>query len=444
MNWRLLAKGGAVAGLSLLLLIPLALVQGVISERNARHREVEREVADSSAGRQQLVGPLLVLTYTERVESRTVDEKTGRTVVTAKVCDRQRVVVPRDLAITGQVKVEPRQRGLYRTQVYRLAAELQGSFQVPVENRYPGSAGPVTPGPAYLVLGVTDRRGLLAQPSVRWEGRPLHFRSGSRRLALASAIEAPLGQLDPGRLLSVPFTLSLDLLGSGHLSVAPVAGLTRMNLAGGWATPSFQGRFLPLERKVGPQGFEALWQVNELARDLDAILQAKGPGQEAFGVDFIEPVNVYLQSERAVKYGVLFVLLTLGGFFLFEVLRRLPIHPVQYGLVGLALGVFFLLLLGLSERLGFVLAYVLASSACVVLLGSYLAGVLRSWTQGGAFACGVAVLYAALYGLLASEDNALLLGSVLLFVLLGAVMIGTRRVDWYGFAAPPPLPRERG
>lgn len=444
MNWRLLAKGGAVAGLSLLLLIPLALVQGVISERNARHREVEREVADSSAGRQQLIGPLLVLTYKERVETQTVDEKTGRTTLHSKVCDRHRIIVPRDLEVAGRVKVEPRQRGLYRTQVYRLEAELKGRFQVPAEHRYPGAEDAVTPGPAYLVLGLSDRRGLLAQPSIQWEGRPLVFQPASGQRALVSAIEAPLGLLESGRALAVPFTMSLDLLGSRHLSVAPVAGLTRMTLSGGWPTPSFQGRFLPLERKVGPQGFEALWQVNDLARDLDAILQHNGPGAEAFGVDFIEPVNVYLQTERAVKYGILFVLLTLGGFFLFEVLRRLPIHPVQYGLVGLALGVFFLLLLSLSERLPFPLAYAIAAGACVLLLGVYLAGALRSWTQGGAFAAGVAVLYGALYGLLASEDNALLLGSVLLFALLGGVMLGTRSVDWYGFAAPPPLPKERG
>jgi inner membrane protein len=419
----------AVGLLSLLLLIPLGLVEGVITERNARRISVETEVAESSAGSQHLVGPILVLTYQERVESESLDEKTGRTTRRAELVDRGKVIEPRELVIEGQAKVEPRRRGLYKTQVYRLEATLKGRFQIPPGPRYPAG---VTPGPAYLVLGVSDRRGLLGSPSIEWQGRKLDFQAATGQKVLPGAIEAPLGVLEPGPALDLPFSMSLDLLGSKHLSVAPVAGLTRMALKSGWPSPSFQGRFLPLERTVDAAGFQAVWQVNHLARDLGAILSQGGKGPEAFAVEFIDPLNIYLQTERAVKYGVLFVLLTLGGFFLFEVLRRLPIHPVQYGLVGLALGVFFLLLLSLSERMSFASAYAISALACVTLLGVYLAGVLRSWRQGGSFALGVGVLYGALFGLLASEDNALLLGALLLFTLLGAVMVGTRSVNWYG------------
>jgi inner membrane protein len=149
---------------------------------------------------------------------------------------------------------------------------------------------------------------------------------------------------------------------------------------------------------------------------------------------FVDPVNVYLQSERAVKYGILFIALTFAGFFLSEILRRAPIHPLQYLLVGLALALFFLLLIALSEHLPFVAAYAIAASACIGLIGSYLAGALGDRRQGLAFAAALTGLYGVLYGVLLSEDNSLLMGSVLLFLALGAIMLATRRIDWYRIA----------
>ena len=152
---------------------------------------------------------------------------------------------------------------------------------------------------------------------------------------------------------------------------------------------------------------------------------------ESVAVSLVDPVNPYTLADRATKYGILFVLLTFGGFFLFETVKRLPIHPIQYLLVGLALSIFFLLLLALSERIAFGWAYIAASVACVGLLGFYLAHVLRSRMRGLAAGGAFALLYAALYGLLVSEDNALVLGAGLLFVVLAGAMVATRKVDWY-------------
>jgi inner membrane protein len=156
----------------------------------------------------------------------------------------------------------------------------------------------------------------------------------------------------------------------------------------------------------------------------------------------VEPVNLYSKVDRATKYGLLFVVLTFTGFFLFETLRQLPIHPIQYALVGLALAIFFLLLLSLSEHIAFGTAYLLAAIACVSLIGFYLACVLRSALRGAGFALALGLLYAALYGLLVSEDNALALGAGLLFAMLAAVMLATRKVDWYQVASRgAPAPR---
>ena len=146
-------------------------------------------------------------------------------------------------------------------------------------------------------------------------------------------------------------------------------------------------------------------------------------------------MNIYTQADRASKYGLLFVLLTFVGFFMFELIKQLPIHPIQYGLVGLAIAIFFLLLVSLSEHVEFALAYLVSSVACIGLLGVYLSAVLRSARRGAGFAAMLGLLYATLYGLLVSEDNALVLGAGLLFVILATIMLVTRKVDWYQLGA---------
>jgi inner membrane protein len=158
-------------------------------------------------------------------------------------------------------------------------------------------------------------------------------------------------------------------------------------------------------------------------------------GIDRVGLSLVEPVNLYSKVDRASKYGVLFVVLTFVGFFLFETIRQLPIHPIQYALVGLALAIFFLLLLSLSEHIAFGWAYLVAALACIGLIGHYVGHVLRSAVRGWGFAAMLGLLYAALYGLLMSEDNALVLGAGLLFVVLAALMLATRKVDWYQVAS---------
>ena len=204
---------------------------------------------------------------------------------------------------------------------------------------------------------------------------------------------------------------------------------------------------MPDEQPAGAQGFRRTWTIASVSNGTQEQLAALAapdrrasgtggaarvrPNVDAVTIAFIEPVNVYTMSARAVKYGLLFVALTFAAFFLFEVLKALPIHPIQYLLVGLALALFFLLLVALSEHIDFWLAYLAASGACILLIGYYLAAVLRDWRRGAGFAGGLACLYGALYGLLVSENNSLVLGSLLLFAILGGVMVGTRKVDWY-------------
>lgn len=436
MKWMLLLKSVIVGFLSLVLLIPLMMVLGLVEARNTRQRQVRENVAASAAGRQQLVGPLLVATYRERVTTEEKDERTGQVVQRVKWVPRIQTTVPKDLQLRSEAKVEERHRGLYKAQIFHLNGTLSGTVLMNPGLGLPFGSPNFEPGRLQLVVGLSDLRGIRNRPVAVWDGAKHEFEPGVPGELLPSGIHADLGPLENNPKKEISFEVPLEITGSEDLSIAPVAENTQVTLRSDWTSPSFAGRFLPVKHTITDQGFEATWQVFALARNLGAILNRDGarPTEECFSVAFLEPVNVYLQSERAVKYGFLFVALTFGAFFLFELLKGLRIHPVQYFLVGLALAMFFLLLISLSEHIPFIPAYLASAGACILLIGSYLVTALKSFARGLGFSGGLALLYTALYGLLASEDNALLLGAALLFLALGVVMMATRKLDWYGLS----------
>jgi inner membrane protein len=252
--------------------------------------------------------------------------------------------------------------------------------------------------------------------------------------------------------------LDFVLAGTERLALVPLGHQNRFSLSSSWPHPSFEGSS-PRTRTIDDSGFRAEWDIPGLASNaqrsfLEGVAadrtragasDGSGSAVESVGVSLVDPVDVYAKTDRATKYGLLFVLLTFIGFFIFELTRQLPIHPIQYGLVGLALAMFFLLLLSLSEHFRFGWSYLGAGVACIGLITFYLSAVLRSVSRALGFAAMLATLYAALYGLLVSEDNALVLGSGLLFVVLAALMTITRHVDWYQLAGRPSArPRRSG
>ena len=245
--------------------------------------------------------------------------------------------------------------------------------------------------------------------------------------------------MHPGERLRVSSHFDSRLAGTETLAIVPLGDSNRVALDSAWPHPQFAGRFLPHSRSIDSKGFRAGWDVSSLASAAQAqYLQGTEDGAiEALQLGLVEPVNIYTQADRASKYGILFVLLTFVGFLMFELVKRLAIHPIQYGLVGLALAIFFLLLISLSEHMPFWQAYAAAAFACIALQGTYLSAVLKSHVRGWGFAGALTLLYAALYGLLVSEDNALVLGSLMLFAILAAIMLATRRIVWYA-----PLPTE--
>jgi inner membrane protein len=271
-------------------------------------------------------------------------------------------------------------------------------------------------GTPRLVLGVSDPLGIRAASGT------YAFAPGSGDAPIANGLHAPITNLDFSRVQKLDLQISLELGGSETFAIAPPVGTdTAVSMRADWPHPSFQGRFLPARHEITAAGFSAQWKVSRLAARADELIV----------VALIEPVGLYQQLERASKYGFLFIGLTFAAFLLFELLRRLAIHPVQYALVGLALAMFFLLVTALSEHLDFATAYVIATVACVGVITVYLARVLKSARTAVGFGTALGAMYAMLYALLQAEDYALLGGAIVLFTLLAVVMIGTRRVDWY-------------
>ncbi|HTV20420.1 MAG TPA: cell envelope integrity protein CreD, partial [Polyangiaceae bacterium] len=295
----------------------------------------------------------------------------------------------------------------------------------------------------------SDIRGISTGLELTWDGASVPFEPGATS-SLPSGVHAQLPALVSKQANTLSFAIALSLQGTGDFQVTPVGRESRVRLSSNWPHPSFVGEFLPREREVSDAGFDASWQTSFFATNLENVASACPEftaGNPAcaelmsrhFGVSFIDPIDHYLKSERATKYAFLFIGLTFAAFFLLEVLRRFSVHPIQYGLVGLALAVFFLLLLSLSEHVGFALAYLVSAAACVALIAYYVLHVVKSRGLGAVFAAALCALYGMLYAILSAEDYALLMGSLVVFGVLGAIMVLTRQVNWAQFGKAPEL-----
>lgn len=425
---RLGRKAIVVAALTLALLIPLALINGTISERINYRQQAVTAVAESFAGPQVLAGPVLVVPYTEVVQVQDKDAF-GKPVWREVRSSHRWTIFPDTLSVQGKLVPAVRKRGLHEVRVY----EFQSTMRAHFEKALPDDPGAIrTLGRPYLSISIADVRGLVGTPTLTRDRAPLRLEQGLGGHREGTGLHASLAPVASGQTLRFDVEMKSSIAGTESLAIAPIADSNHVALESSWPHPQFAGRFLPRSRQIAGTGFQAQWDISSLAAGSQIqYLQGGGHGLDALQVGLVEPVNSYSQADRASKYGILFVLLTFVGFFMFELLKRLAIHPIQYLLVGLALAIFFLLLLSLSEHLAFWIAYLIASIACIGLLAVYLSAVLRSKSRGIGFAAALTLLYAALYGLLVSEDNALVLGSLMLFGILAALMLVTRRVDWY-------------
>lgn len=461
MKNKLFLKALTVAVVVFVIYIPLMMISSLVIERKSYRNEAVKSIAEDSVGEQQLAGPVLVIPYLEVQKIEEVDSAKNlskfKTVTTAK----ELLIFPEQLKINANVDVEQRYRGIHKVWVYNSVQNLNGNWQVPalasllasqdasIENRLNGHP--------YVSVGLRDTRGLGNLPKIIIDQQSYEFSQQSGLAAFTQGIHADLAGLNLDKAQNLSFKLDLALDGMEKLSFIPLARDNQVSLKSGWLHPQYFGRFLPTPKSkvVNEKGFAASWSISALASNAQQqiltemqkpgtyshntpdyanspeYMSTTNQGMDSFGVGFIEPVNVYALSDRATKYGLMFVVLTFAAFMLYEVLLNLRIHAVQYGLVGFALVMFFLLLISLAEKVAFAWAYLIASVACISLISYYVAAVLASWRRALGMMTGLSLLYGALYALLHSEGNALILGSGLLFAILAAVMVLTRKVNWY-------------
>jgi inner membrane protein len=438
MKFALTLKFFIIGAITFVMCIALYMVNSTISDRQSYRDDAVKSIEASYAGPQTLIGPILIRPYTQTLTTLDPDDKGVKHPV-EHVSQLNATYFPRSLDARGNLAPSQRRHGLYNVTVYEFAGHLDTAFDI-TPPHLPDHAT-IVYGQPYLALSIADVRGITGTPTVTLNGAPATILQGAdATLGWQPNLHIPIHNLtpDPSHLDA---TIELTLAGTEQFSIAPIGDSNHIELASTWHSPLFDGQFLPRTRDVSPSGFTAAWDVPSLATSAQQqISNASTVPIDHLTVNLLTPIDPYKLSDRATKYGILFILLTFGGFFLFEMLKQLPIHPIQYLLVGFGLTIFFLLLVSFSEHLPFALTYLISSAACIGLLTFYLAHVLRSLTRGLTFGAMLTTLYAAVYGLLISEDNALILGSSLLFLVLATVMVITRRVDWYRTTPTPPVP----
>lgn len=427
-------------GLFTILAIGLAFISGAVSERKSYRDQVVADVASTSAGEQTVLGPMILVPYSRADEPLNARDGQAR----PRIHD-EKVILPESLDVTSTVNVEIRHRGIHRAQVYHATIHLAAIYLIPASLGLENARDLSAEGSARAIMSVSDSRGLHRSPALRRDGEAMDVTPGTGAPWAPQGIQAEIGNLVAEHPRRMRVDVEMDLIGTNRFSLVPVGASTRVSMNANWPDPSFEGSFLPDTRTISAHGFRAEWTLSRFATgvsgDIEGLKNLAAAGTTParnddraltdFGVRFMEPVDVYQKSERAVKYGLLFVLLTFAAFFVFEVLGRMSVHPMQYLLAGSAVTLFFLLLLSLSEHVPFAVAYLVAAGTCVALLTYYVTHVLGSFARGLSFGSILGALYAMLYVILQSQDYALLLGTLLLFSFLAIVMVLTRRVDWY-------------
>lgn len=433
--WKITTLIGCIVLLSL----PLMMVRELINERADYRSEVVDAIEQSTSGSQKLAGPLIAIPVTETLTRRENQKEVAY--------QRSWVYywLPESLAVTGKQTVESRRVGIYSGQVWHNALQIKATFD-PLRLASLRKTH-ITLGLPRLVVSVGDARGIGAIHAPEVNGNVLSVEPGLGISGDGAGIHMPMPALaEDNKPLEIAF--SLDLNGTGAFSLAPLGRNSELQLTSNWPHPGFLGSFLPTKREVNAAGYRAHWQSSWFANGMGSYfkddMEIPWSRLPAFSADVMSLADQYQLTDRATKYAILLIGLTFMAFFAFESLTHRPLHPMQYLLVGLSLVLFYLVLLALSEHIGFTAAWLAASLCGAVMNGIYLQAVLRGWRNSLLFVAALLLLDGVMWFLLHSEDSALLLGTGVLALALSILMFLTRRVDWYalslpkGSAPPPP------
>ncbi len=424
--------------LVLLMLIPLLMVQGVVNERSYRQADILNDIASTWGQYQTLQGPILLIPYVDHlINMDTVTDKNGetRTITKDVFEDKTAIILPTELNINVNLREEQRHRGIYKTLVYTADINLSGNFDYAAlvseqeqRRRYQWDQ-------ARIIIGLSDTKAITGNALFTWNEKQIALSPGTR---LPDLIETGFSAvLKPSRLDELNtqhnFKLQLSVKGSEGFKFTPLGQNTEVHMTSAWPHPSFQGDILPNEYETGVDGFSAKWAIPHLARSYPQqwVMQKESyPLDElTAGVNLFEPVSLYSKTSRAVKYGVMFIVMTFLSLLIVEVVTQARLHLLQYMVIGFALSLFYLILLSLAEHIRFLHAYISASAVTVSIISLYSLAVLRSKWRGTLIFFLLTSLYAVLYALLQLEDYALLLGSALLVLITATIMYVTRNLQ---------------
>ena len=414
-------------------LIPLGMISGLIYERQSRKDEVTKQISANWGGKQTILGPVLVLPY-QRLYGRTNENGEKET----KVMVERAYLFPRQYTANSDIKSEIRHRGMYNATVYTSNIAATGQFNLDDLQELKIPFDKINWNDAFVVMTIPQPKSLQAPPNLQWQGHAQEMFPGTNGSNFFdTGLYAPVTCNQDSK--TIPFTLKLILKGSESFSLVPIGKENKLQISSDWKTPSFTGSISPTNRNVSATGFTAEWQIPYFARSYSQAFTDTSEklhtaiNDSQVGVDFYSPVDFYRQAERAIKYGILFLTLTFSTYFLFEVIGKVKVHPLQYLLVGSALCLFYLLLLALSEVIGFTLSYAIATLAIVTTITLYSKAIMSKARKHTHLVIAglLSLLYTYLYVLLRLEDMSLLFGTIGLFIVLVSIMYVTRNIDWY-------------
>lgn len=440
MQKQLAIKVALIVVIGLILLIPINMVESKVHERQFYLDEAKSSVASSWTGSQFMMSPVLVIPYQLSVVTTSGFYTEGNRQPKEKLS----VVLPEQLSAAIKVSNKSVFKGIYEVPVYNGEISLTGivpfdKIQQHIDNvkRLPRFSRLGTP---YMTLHISDMRGIDSTPLLHINSKPMVLNPGGKLKSMVGGLHGKI----PSLLTSTEdlhFSLDLNLRGMGSFSFLQLADNAETLMQSDWPHPEFIGASLPVNRDISSSGFTANWSSTRFSNNNEALLTqcintdtCNVMMGNSSGVSFIEPVDIYLQSERSVKYAILFIGLSFITFFIFENVKKTRIHPIQYTFVGLAISIFYLLLISLAEHIAFHLAYGIAVICCTILLLFYVRYILNNLLSAILFSLMILSLYGLLFVIVQAEDFALLMGAFLVFFVLSVVMVITRKFDWYSFS----------
>lgn len=422
-------KAAAIIIITLLLLIPTSMIKNMILERESTQREAIREVSSKWGEEQTLSGPFISIPYYRYIKEFSKKDSTEKVIQLKEYLH----ILPSQLTISGDIHPEKRYRGIYEIVVYNSKIDISGTFDKLGFNAFDIQPQDILFDKAEFIIGINDLRGIEEQVELVWNGTKVPFNPGvSSNDVVRSGINALL-TLNSDDSSKYDFSLSLDLKGSQLLYFTPVGKVTDINISSEWNNPSFNGAFLPDTREVTDKGFKANWNVLHLNRNYPQAWTNNrySINQSSFGIDLLLPVDNYQKSYRSIRYAILFIGFTFLVFFFIEVMNKTFIHPIQYILVGVALVVFYTLLLSISEHLKYNWAFVISALSTLLLIAGYIRAILKSGKLTILLSGILTILYTFIFVIIQLQDYALLIGSIGIFIILGLVMYFSRKIDWY-------------